>query len=241
MVCDRTSVWDGARRAARGEGKGTCQRGKMRRQGGGRLHAVAAVLLTLASTMPPGYHSNLGRAQPVRIKRRLSCRAAPTPEPTSPYPLQTSSHDFSKPFGSWLRNPIYVYRPTEIPKSSFENSVRLNDLVKDGKIYLSLADALALAIENNYDIAIARYDLDIADTDILQDQDWRDSPGSAIGPGNGHTGRFDIESLHGRRTGRNDGGLGRSGFRSFGVNADNSRRGADTGGLRSLGDRDDAV
>ena len=48
------------------------------------------------------------------------------------------------------------------------NSVRLTDLVKDGKIYLSLSDAMALAIENNYDIAIARYNLDIADTDILR-------------------------------------------------------------------------
>ena len=46
--------------------------------------------------------------------------------------------------------------------------MRLTDLVKDGKIYLSLSDAIALAIENNYDIAIARYDLDIADTDILR-------------------------------------------------------------------------
>ena len=46
--------------------------------------------------------------------------------------------------------------------------MRLADLVKDGKIYLSLSDAIALAIENNYDIAIARYDLDIADTDILR-------------------------------------------------------------------------
>ena len=58
--------------------------------------------------------------------------------------------------------------PTNIPKASFTNSVRLTDLVKDGKIYLSLSDAIALAIENNYDIAIARYDLDIADTDILR-------------------------------------------------------------------------
>ena len=44
----------------------------------------------------------------------------------------------------------------------------LTDLVKDGKIYLSLSDAIALAIENNYDIAIARYNLDIADTDLLR-------------------------------------------------------------------------
>jgi len=57
---------------------------------------------------------------------------------------------------------------TSIPKASFANSVRLGDLVKEGKIYLSLSDAIALALENNYDIAIARYDLDIADTDILR-------------------------------------------------------------------------
>ena len=61
-----------------------------------------------------------------------------------------------------------MYRPTTIPKASFANSVRLDNLVKDGKIYLSLSDAIALAIENNYDIAIARYNLDIADTDILR-------------------------------------------------------------------------
>ena len=61
-----------------------------------------------------------------------------------------------------------VYLPTTIAKASFANSVRLTDLVKDGKIYLSLSDAIALALENNFDIAIARYDLDIADTDILR-------------------------------------------------------------------------
>jgi outer membrane protein TolC len=61
-----------------------------------------------------------------------------------------------------------MYSPTNIEKASFVNSVRLTDLVKEGKIYLSLSDAIALAIENNYDIAIARYNLDIADTDILR-------------------------------------------------------------------------
>jgi outer membrane protein TolC len=92
---------------------------------------------------------------------------APAPAATEPN-LHPSSRDFSRPFASWMRNPINVYRPTMINKASFANSVRLTDLVKDGKIYLSLSDAIALAIENNYDIAIARYDLDIADTDILR-------------------------------------------------------------------------
>jgi len=93
---------------------------------------------------------------------------APVPVATQPIPLRTSDRDYSKAFGTWHGNPINIYRPTTIAKASFANSVRLADLVKDGKIYLSLSDAIALAIENNYDIAIARYDLDIADTDVLR-------------------------------------------------------------------------
>ena len=46
--------------------------------------------------------------------------------------------------------------------------------MRDGKLYLSMADAVALALENNLDIAISRYNLNIADTDI-----WRAKAGSA--------------------------------------------------------------
>jgi outer membrane protein TolC len=42
--------------------------------------------------------------------------------------------------------------------------------VRDGKLYLSLQDAISLALENNLDIAIARYNLPIADTDVLRTQ-----------------------------------------------------------------------
>jgi outer membrane protein TolC len=87
---------------------------------------------------------------------------------TEPLKLRTSDRDFSRPAARLWGNPINTFRQTSIPKASFANSVRLGDLVKEGKIYLSLSDAIALALENNYDIAIARYDLDIADTDILR-------------------------------------------------------------------------
>ncbi len=56
-------------------------------------------------------------------------------------------------------------------------------LLKDGKIYLSLSDAIALTLENNYDIAIARYDLDIADTDILRTRTGRLPLGVSLRPG----------------------------------------------------------
>ncbi|HLY40743.1 MAG TPA: TolC family protein, partial [Terracidiphilus sp.] len=90
------------------------------------------------------------------------------PELTEPFKLRPTGRDFSKPAGRGWGDPINWYRATSVPKASFANSVRLDDLVKDGKIYLSLSDALALALENNYDLAIARYNLDIADTDILR-------------------------------------------------------------------------
>ncbi len=166
----RTGVWIGKRSAAGSERRGTKQNSGARGQTGRRLRAVAAVLLTLTATIPPGYAqqgmAGAGSKGPEKAASQLP--AAPAPIPTQPIPLRTSSRDYSKAFATWFGNPINIYRPTSIPKASFNNSVRLADLMKDGKIYLSLSDALALAIENNYDIAIARYDLDIADTDILR-------------------------------------------------------------------------
>jgi outer membrane protein TolC len=118
--------------------------------------------------MPPGYAQQVGAGSNGPDKATSELPAAPAPVMTTPVDLRPSNHDFSRPFATWFGDPINIYRPTIIGKASFTNSVRLTDLVKDGKIYLSLADAIALAIENNYDIAIARYDLDIADTDILR-------------------------------------------------------------------------
>ena len=65
-------------------------------------------------------------------------------------------------------NPLRAYTPEGVPSPELENSPRLRQLIRDGKLYLSLKDAVALALENNLDLAIARYNLPIADTDILR-------------------------------------------------------------------------
>ena len=65
-------------------------------------------------------------------------------------------------------DPLSAYMPSHVPPPVLSNSPRLNALIKDGKLYLSLKDAIALALENNLDLAIARYNLPIADTDILR-------------------------------------------------------------------------
>lgn len=63
-------------------------------------------------------------------------------------------------------NPFDAYRGTAVPPPTMVNSARLESLVRDGKLYLSLDDAIRLALENNLDLVIARYNLPIAQTDV---------------------------------------------------------------------------
>ena len=67
-------------------------------------------------------------------------------------------------------NPLRPYIGENAAQPSLTNSPRLDRLVRDGKLYLSLKDAIVLALENNLDLAIARYNLPIADTDVLRTQ-----------------------------------------------------------------------
>jgi len=68
------------------------------------------------------------------------------------------------------RNPLKAYAADSVPEPALSNSPRLPQLVRDGKLYLSLKDAIDLALEDNLDLAIARYNLPIANTDILRTQ-----------------------------------------------------------------------
>ncbi len=65
-------------------------------------------------------------------------------------------------------NPLSAYSPNNAPEPQLTNSPDLNQLIRDGKLYLSLKDAIRLALQNNLDIAIARYNLPIAEMDILR-------------------------------------------------------------------------
>jgi outer membrane protein len=92
---------------------------------------------------------------------------APAPKLTEPLFLRDTSIDYTKP-KSHFWNPLAPYTPTNVPPLQLTNVSKMSSLLRDGKIYLSLADAVTLALENNYDIAISRINLDIADTDLLR-------------------------------------------------------------------------
>jgi outer membrane protein TolC len=67
-------------------------------------------------------------------------------------------------------NPFSAYRATLVPQPNLANSARIDTLVNNGVLELSLKNAISLALENNLDIAIARYNLPIAAADVLRTQ-----------------------------------------------------------------------
>ena len=85
-----------------------------------------------------------------------------TPE-TRPIPVLNYSKAVSH-----FPNPIGPYTPRHLAAPNLANTARIDSMMHDGKLYLSLNDAIALALENNLDIAISRYNLNIADTDVLR-------------------------------------------------------------------------
>ena len=68
-------------------------------------------------------------------------------------------------FFSWLTNN---YTPHPLPVVSFEDSPRLEKLMRAGSIYLSLRDAIALALENNLDLEYARYNPKLSEANLLR-------------------------------------------------------------------------
>ena len=108
----------------------------------------------------------------VNMASAFQSESANTPTQNPPQAtttLQTSQQQV--PFNEMLHtshNPFDAYRGTTVSAPSMGNSPRLNSLIRDGKLYLSLRDAIDLALENNLDIVIARYNLPIAQMDILR-------------------------------------------------------------------------
>jgi|HubBroStandDraft_6_1064221.scaffolds.fasta_scaffold46057_2 outer membrane protein len=60
------------------------------------------------------------------------------------------------------------YRAREVSPVNLQNSQRIFELMRAGQLYLSLDDAIALALENNLDIELERFLPKIADTDLLR-------------------------------------------------------------------------
>src|SRR5271167_2183916 len=110
--------------------------------------------------------------------------------PSAQVPASQAVSSKSRPFDvqqyakpkSPFPNVIAPYTPRHVEAPNLANTPRIDQLMHDGKLYISMNDAVALALENNLDIAIARYNLNIADTDV-----WRAKSGAntILGVNNG--------------------------------------------------------
>ena len=70
--------------------------------------------------------------------------------------------------GFTLGGILDTWQPQEVTAPVLENSPRIESLIRGGMLELSLSDALALAIENNLDIAVQRFIPEYSQTDLLR-------------------------------------------------------------------------
>lgn len=108
-----------------------------------------------------------------------------------------------------------AYSSPFVPEAKLKNSELLSQLTSDGTLNLSLEDAIALSLENNLDIAVARYNLPIAQTDLLR--------AKAGGATRGVAGAFQSSAIFGGAIGSgvssstSNGGSGAGGILGGGV------------------------
>jgi outer membrane protein len=131
-------------------------------QNGGSTQAPAA------STQAPANSSQAGEAAP-------SGGLAPG----------ATNFDYSQSHA--LPNFFSTFVPEPVPEPSMSNSQLLHSLMTSGKLVLSLDDAIALALENNLTIAVARYNIPYAQLDLLRSR--------AGGATRGVPGAFQSQSL----------------------------------------------
>jgi outer membrane protein TolC len=145
-----------------------------------RLQAIAAILLLGANQAFAAVPQQAQAAQPGHQQTQEQAPDAPpaaangAATPTLAQQAQQLSQQANSPQRPFhiemphSHNPIAPYRPSTVPELDFNNSPRLANLIRDGKIYISLSDAIALAIEDNLDLASFRYNLPTALADLAR-------------------------------------------------------------------------
>ena len=124
----------------------------------------SAALLLAAAMVPLGWAQDTSPVPSAPSTQRTGVSSS------QPFDVK----EYAKP-RSHFPDPVGPYTPRHVAPPNLTNTPRLEELMHDGKLYISMNDAVTLALENNLDIAIARYNLNIADTDV-----WRAKAGSAI-------------------------------------------------------------
>ncbi len=145
----------------------------------GSLFARPLLAAVLAMTLAGGPASPAFAQEPQQPPPAPPAKTTAAPIPVS---LGSAKHNFTRaprPFP----NLIAPYRAIKIEETSVANSPRIEQLIHEGKLEISLQDAVELALENSVDIAVQRYYPWIADVGILKasaGSSGYGTPGAAI-------------------------------------------------------------
>jgi outer membrane protein len=94
--------------------------------------------------------------------------------PVSLLPAQQATIEPVRPSAPVIFRP---YLPAYVPPARLQNSGRLHDLIRAGNLYLTVKDAIALALENNIDLEVARYSPIVAEWNLERAQAGGALPG----------------------------------------------------------------
>ena len=136
------------------------------------LMATLLAALLAVGTLSPAY------AQDAPVVQSPTGEPKPANSPSPTVSLGSSKYNFTRGPRSFP-NLIAPYYPISIPEPGATNTPKLEQMIHDGKLELTLQDAVELALANNMDIVVARYNPWFADTDILKTESGGTGRGTA--------------------------------------------------------------
>lgn len=126
----------------------------------------------LTLPVPAGQQAPNGQMQPVPItpmSQHVDTPEAPSPQinaatNSTVQPARDEAQGLTPNFLGFLG----PFKAPIVPQLFDGNETRMQALIRSGKLYLTLQDAIALALENNLDVEAERYDLVLAQTDEVR-------------------------------------------------------------------------
>jgi outer membrane protein len=122
------------------------------------------------SSVPAGPTTSNAPATQMRTPKvspldtHIATPEAPAPQTGNATPQREDARGLQPRFLGFLG----PYRRPSVPQLFDGSATRLAGLIRNGKLYLTLQDAIALAIENNLDVETERYNLVAAKTDLVR-------------------------------------------------------------------------
>lgn len=130
------------------------------------LQTVLALVTAVGLVVSPIYAQDQQAPAPDAQSQAQPQTPAPPPTYQPPVPSQgppvapsrnlNLGRDYSKG-KAWFPDLISPYTSIHVPQPDLTNTPRIGQLIADGKLNLSLEDAISLALENNLSVAVAQY------------------------------------------------------------------------------------